>query len=119
MVVSSPPLFAACSEEVCWVTGGVAGIAVVTVTVGTVPVFGIVVQAETQASRITSATKRKEYRWNFMLLNSKDIYIFFTILCLLQSVIVMYYHNPESAAGGEKLLCPPALTFHYAHFCVP
>lgn len=79
MVVSSPALFAACRADVACVTGGVTGTVVVAVTVGVVMMFGVVVHADTQASRITSTAKQREYRWNLMMLNSKETFIFVTI----------------------------------------
>jgi len=67
------------TADAVWITGGVAGTAVVAGLVGVKPVFGIVVQAEAQASRITSTAKRNECRWNLMMLNSKETFIFVTI----------------------------------------
>jgi hypothetical protein len=58
----------------------VTGAAVVTVADGTEVGFGIVVQAEAQARRITSTAKIKEYLWNLMMLNSNERFIIVVIL---------------------------------------
>jgi hypothetical protein len=57
----------------------VTGAAVVTVADGIEPGFGIVVQADAQARRITSTAKIKEYLWNLMMLNANERFIFVAI----------------------------------------
>ena len=88
-----------------------------TVAAGPGPVFGLVVQPQTHASRITKTAKRKEYRSNLMLFNIKVTLIIVTIPI---HQVIHFAMLPEIryTAMGEKLLCPPAPTFLYAHFCV-
>jgi hypothetical protein len=82
-----------------------------------VPAFCVVVQPETHASRITSTAKRKEYRSNLMMFNIKITLIIVTI-SIRQVPHFAVLPEIRYTAIGEKLLCPPAPTFLYAHFCV-
>jgi hypothetical protein len=91
---------------------------VATVAAGPEPVFGIVVQPETHASRIISTAKRKEYRSNLMMFNIKVALIIVTIL-IREVLRIAVQPEIRYTAMGEKLLCQPAPTFLYAHFCVP
>jgi len=64
---------------VTWVYEGAGGTPGAVVAAGTVVVFGVVVQPQTHASRITSVAKSKEYRANLMMFNIKVTLIIVTI----------------------------------------
>jgi hypothetical protein len=84
------------------------------VAAGTGAAFGVVVQPQTHARKITSAAKSNEYRANLMMFNIKITLIFVTIPI---RKLLRFFMSPEIryAAMREKLLCPPAPTLLYAH----
>jgi hypothetical protein len=79
MVVSTPLLFAAWYAEVTWVYEGTGGTPGAVVAAGNDVEFGVVVQPQTHASRITITAIRREYRSNLMMFNIKVTLIIVTI----------------------------------------
>ncbi|MCK7483787.1 MAG: hypothetical protein M0C28_47440 [Candidatus Moduliflexus flocculans] len=67
--------------------------------------FGVVVQLQAQARRITNAAKSKEYRTNLMMLNIKVTLIIVTIPIRWNLLHIAVLLEISVILHGEKLLC--------------